>query len=87
VNLGEEALSRPLEKGAVVSVPAGTWRSFINTGAEDAVMCVVNGGDTRTKLEWPAETIAAARRDGWAVDAGGYLAPVHLIERTSRPIV
>jgi len=87
VNLGGEALSRPLEKGAVVSVPAGTWRSFINTGAEDAVMCVVNGGDTRTKLEWPAETIAAARRDGWAVDAGGYLAPLHLIERTSKPIV
>ncbi|TDI37066.1 MAG: cupin domain-containing protein [Acidobacteria bacterium] len=87
VNLGDDALSRPLEKGAVVSLPAGAWRSFINIGAEDAVMCVVNGGDTRTKLEWPAETIEAARRDDWAVDASGYLAPFHLIERTSKPIV
>ncbi|GMQ85360.1 MAG: hypothetical protein BMS9Abin07_0926 [Acidimicrobiia bacterium] len=87
VNLGGDALSRPLEKGTVLSVPANTWRSFINVGAEDAVMCVVNGGDTRTKLEWPAETIEAARRDNVAVDAGGYLAPAHLIERTSRPII
>jgi quercetin dioxygenase-like cupin family protein len=87
VNLGADVLSRPLEKGTILSVPPGTWRSFINGGAEDAVMCVVNGGDTRTKLEWPAETMEAARRDDLAVDAGGYLAPLHLIERTSRPII
>ena len=87
VNLGDDALTRPLEKGSVVSVPAGAWRSFINTGAEDAFMCVINGGDSRTKLEWPAETVDAARKIDWAVDAGGYLAPAHLIERTSKPIL
>jgi len=87
VNLGDDALSRQLEKGSVVSVPAGAWRSFINLGAEDAFICVVNGGDSRTKLEWPAETMEAARRIDWAIDASGYLAPAHLIERTSKPIV
>lgn len=87
VNRGDAALERTLERGAVVSVPPGVWRSFINTGSDEAALCVVNGGDTQTRIEWPAETLEAARRLDWGVDAGGFVAPFHLIERTSKPIV
>lgn len=79
LNRDEDELARELERGAVVSVPRNAWRSFRNTGDGDAHMIVVNGGDTRVHLEWPATTAAAADRAGYAVDAGGYLAEKHLV--------
>lgn len=84
VNRGEEVRRRSLERGSVVSIPPGAWRSFINTSGEEAQMVVVNGSDARTRLEWPEETLDAAADAGFAIDAGGYVAPKHLIERTGR---
>ena len=67
------------DEGSIVSVPRHAWRSFRNVGDQDAHMIVVNGGDTRVRLEWPQETVAAAEEAGFVVDAGGYLAESHLV--------
>ncbi len=84
VNQGDDLLSRDLQPGSVVSIPPGVWRSFRNTGSDPAHLLVVNGGDTRIHLEWPDETVEAARDAGTVIDAGGYLAPAHLVRKHRR---
>lgn len=86
VNVGPDKLSRSLEPGSVVSVPRNAWRSFRNESDKDAVMLVINGGESRTRIEWPAETVGAAEKAGWGIDASGYLAPKHLLGQHFRAI-
>lgn len=69
--------------GSIISVPAGAWRSFTNSGTGPARAVVVCGSDARTRIEWSDEIIEKAERAGWAVDASGYLAPTALIGRRS----
>lgn len=79
VNGPGEVVTARLEDGAIASVPAGAWRSFVNVGSEDGHLLVVNGGDTRTRLEWAPELVAAAEDAGFVADAGGYLARKRLV--------
>ena len=84
VNEGTDTLRRDLVPGSVVSIPPGVWRSFVNVGEQPAHALVVNGGDTRVALEWPADTVQAALDAGFVVDAGGYVAPAPLVRRHRR---
>lgn len=64
------------------SVPPGAWRSIINVSDHpDAEVVVVTGGDSRTRLEWAPDVVAAARTADVGIDANGYLAPWSLIHR------
>lgn len=74
--------SRAAAEGSVVSVPAGCWREFSNTGASSATCLVVCAGDERARAEWDPALVAAALDLGWGRDARGYLAPVDLLGRT-----
>ena len=67
--------------GSVVSVPRHVWRNFRNIGSSDASAVVINGGDSRTLLEFVPELARAAFHDGWELDAAGYVAPVGLSGR------
>lgn len=78
-NDDDHAIERTLSEGSIVSVPEGAWRRFRNEGSDDAHLLVVNGGDTRTRLEWSPDIRAAAAEAGFTVDAGGYLAEKHLV--------
>ena len=70
--------------GSIVSVPAGAWRDFVNTGDTDASAVVVNGSDAPTRIEWHPDITAAAAEQGWALDAAGCTAPVALLGRGHR---
>ncbi len=80
-NRDDNRVSRAAAEGSVVSVPAGCWREFSNTGASSATCVVVCAGDQRARAEWDPAVVAAARDLGWGHDARGYLAPVDLLER------
>ncbi len=79
VNRGDDRVRTAIEEGAIVSVPPGVWRRMRNTGDTDAHMLVVNGGDTRVRLEWAPDIVAAASDAGFVVDAGGFIAKKHLV--------
>jgi mannose-6-phosphate isomerase-like protein (cupin superfamily) len=81
-NRGDDRVSRTTAEGAVVSVPAGCWREFSNTGVSTATCLVVCDGDERARAEWDAALVAAVSDLGWANDASGYRAPVDLLART-----
>lgn len=64
------------------SVPPGAWRSIINVSDHpDAEVVVVTGGDSRTRVAWAPDVVAAARTADVGIDANGYLAPWSLIHR------
>jgi len=81
-NRGDDRVSRTTAEGAVVSVPAGCWREFSNTGVSTASCLVVCDGDERARAEWDPAVVAAASDLGWGHDASGYRAPVNLLART-----
>ena len=76
---GDDAVRRRPAHESVVSVPRGVWRDLANVGDGVAHALVVNGGDSRTRIEWDPAIVAAAREAGHARDAHGYLAPVRLV--------
>jgi mannose-6-phosphate isomerase-like protein (cupin superfamily) len=83
LNDGPNAQSVELARSDMLSVPAGSWRSFelVEAGDDDATegtgeLLVVNSGDGRVRLEWAPEVIEAAFDAGWMLDPNGYLAPV-----------
>lgn len=78
LNAGSDLVSREVAEGSVVSVPAGAWRNFVNTGPSTAECLVVCGGDQRSRIEWSPDMVKTAEGCGWAADASGYLAPVSL---------
>ena len=80
LNRGEDVVrSRPVEQ-SVASVPRGVWRDLTNVGDVTAHALVVNGGDSRTRIEWDGDIVAAARAAGFGRDAHGYVAPIRLVE-------
>ena len=82
-NRDDNRASRPAAAGSVVSVPAGCWREFSNTGSAGATCVVVCAGDERARAEWDPAVVAAALDLGWGHDARGYLAPVDLLGGTA----
>ena len=78
-NRGDATESTRPPPETVVSVPAGAWRDFANTGSGDATALVVCGGDERALIEWDPAIVYRARAAGWARDAGGYVAPLRLL--------
>lgn len=75
---GTETETTVLEPYDTISVPAHAWRSFTALGG-DAQMLVVNSGDGRVHLEWPAESVRHAIDKGFAADAAGYVAPWNVV--------
>ncbi len=80
LNRGRHRISREIPTGSVVSIPPGAWRDFRNVGSNEALAVVVCGSDSPARLQWDQEVIDKAAKAGWALDAGGYLAPLRLLE-------
>lgn len=81
VNGPDAELNRQVPADTIASIPAGVWRDLRNVGTEPAYALVINGGDTRTRLQWHPQVETAALAAGWTRDAYGYLAPRHLVRR------
>ncbi len=79
LNAPGHEVALPLEAWGMVSVPAHAWRSIRNDSDSPAELLVITAGDGRKIPEWPAETVAAARAMGRAVDRSGMIAPAHLL--------
>ena len=77
---GDQAVRRRPDRESVVSVPRGVWRDLTNVGDVVAHALVVNGGDSRTRIDWDPSIVAAARDAGYVRDAHGYIAPIRLVE-------
>lgn len=60
----------------VFATPAGVWRTLRAMGDAPVTMVLVTSGDTRAVIEWPPETVAAARAAGVGTDPNGYVAQV-----------
>ncbi len=84
VNRGDDALNSSPAAGSVVSLAPGCWRNLGNESDQVVHAVVVTSGDERADLTWDDDLAKAARDAGWACDANGYLAPVHLLGRTER---
>ena len=82
-NRGDDRVSRAAGERTVVSVPAGSWRDFTNTGDSVARCLVVCASDERAHIEWDPSLVADAAASGWGRDASGYRAPLDLIGTTS----
>ena len=61
------------------SVPAGLVRSLEALGTTAAEAMVVVSGDHRKMPRFLPPTLAAARAQGWALDAGGHVAPAAVL--------
>lgn len=63
------------------AMPADCWRSYQNTGTQDAVMVMITAGDARKRIRWADEVVQAAAKLGRAMDANGYVGPKYFIDR------
>jgi quercetin dioxygenase-like cupin family protein len=85
LNYGADEQVVELGPQDMLSVPAGSWRSFTvlddGTAQGDGAgeLLVVNGGDSRVRLEWGDDVVAAAEESGQVLDAAGYLAPASVL--------
>ncbi|MEO7937662.1 MAG: hypothetical protein ABIR55_03500 [Burkholderiaceae bacterium] len=66
------------------AMPADTWRAYLNTGSEAAVMLVMTPGDHRKNLIWDDAVAQAAGAANRAIDANGYVAPKNFVDRSQR---
>jgi len=66
------------------AMPANTWRSYRNTGPDEAVVMVMTPGDHRKNLVWDDPVVQAAGQLNRAMDANGYLAPKNFVDRSQR---
>jgi quercetin dioxygenase-like cupin family protein len=79
LNAANSELSSNPQVGSVVSIPAGAWRNYVNTGDAPARGIVVCGADGPTRIEWDPQVVAAVADVGWRIDPSGYIAPAHLV--------
>ncbi len=81
-------VSYPLQGGAAgwdsFALPADCWRSLRNSGPDPALVLLLTGGDQRKHIHWSAEVVDVAAAQGMALDANGYVAPRHFVERAQR---
>lgn len=85
-NVGVASIVGIVAKGQPCSwdsfaMPADCWRSYSNTGAQDAVVLLVTAGDERKRVTWADEVVQAAGQLGHAIDANGYVGPKYFIDR------
>jgi quercetin dioxygenase-like cupin family protein len=66
------------------AMPADAWRSYRNTGSDDAIVLVMTPGDHRKDLVWDAAVVQAAGGANRAIDANGYVAPKNFVDRSQR---
>ena len=66
------------------SVPPNCWRMLRNTGPTDALVIAITAGDHRKHIEWDAALVTAAAAANLALDANGFVAPKHLVDRAQR---
>lgn len=66
------------------AMPADTWRSYRNTGSDDAIVLVMTPGDHRKDLVWDEAVVQAAGSANRAIDANGYVAPKNFVDRSQR---
>ncbi len=66
------------------AMPADSWRSYRNTGMEEAVVLVMTPGDHRKSIQWDAAVVQAAGAANRAIDANGYVAPKNFVDRSQR---
>jgi len=78
-NGSAQGLRAPLGPWDTLSMPAGSWRQFINTGQQDAHALLVVAGDARKTPRFEAAVHAAAARADTTLDAGGRLARLSLL--------
>lgn len=73
-NQGADALRAELGAWDTLSMPAGSWRQFVNHGTQDAHALLVVTGDARKTPQFDAAVHAAALQADMTLDAGGRLA-------------
>ncbi|MFT7723615.1 MAG: hypothetical protein QM788_12445 [Roseateles sp.] len=78
-NRGADALRADLGPWDTLSMPAGCWRQFVNTGTQDAHALLVINGDGRKTPHFDAGVQAAAEQADLTLDAGGRLARKSLL--------
>ncbi|WP_419853671.1 cupin domain-containing protein [Candidatus Poriferisodalis sp.] len=74
----QEVSTRPV-MGSLASIPASAWRDLRNIGTSPARAVIVTGGDSPSRVEWPAQTLVRAADAGFGLDAAGYVAPLELL--------
>ena len=79
VNRGAQAHDAMVEPGTVVSIPPDIWRSLRCVRAAGEVL-LITGSESRTRIEWSADVLQAAKTSGWAIDPDGYIAPAEVLE-------
>ncbi|TDD86845.1 cupin domain-containing protein [Actinomadura darangshiensis] len=79
LNAPGEEVSVRLGPWDMLSVPPGAWRRIRSTGAQDASMVLITGGDGRVCPEWAPEVVDEAAAAGVAVDHDGYLGSAALV--------
>lgn len=73
-NEGADAVELDMGWRDTLSVPGDVVRSFANPGGETVEAVVMIPGDGRKVPRFAPSLVEAARREGWALDANGYLA-------------
>ena len=66
------------------AMPADIWRRYQNTGTDEAVILVMTPGDERKAIVWDDSVVAAAGAANRSIDANGYVAPKHFVDRSQR---
>lgn len=61
------------------SVPGDVWRQIRNTSDHPVELVLIASGDHRKRPEFAGEVVAMAEEAGLALDAGGFVAPAHLL--------
>ena len=73
-NQGDQQVLASLGAWDTLSLPAGCWRQFINTGTQDAEALLVVAGDNRKTVHFNSDVPTAAAALDTTLDAGGRLA-------------
>ena len=66
------------------AMPGTCWCSYHNPGTTEAVMLLMTPGDGRKTITWSPEVVAAAAARDLSIDANGYVAPKHFVDRSQR---
>jgi quercetin dioxygenase-like cupin family protein len=66
------------------ALPADIWRSWRNTGTQDAEILVMTPGDASKRITWAPEVVEAASAAGFAIDANGFVALKRFTDRSQR---
>ena len=74
LNTGDQRVLANLGAWDTLSLPAGCWRQFINTGTQDAEALLVVAGDSRKTVHFNSDVPTAAAALDTTLDAGGRLA-------------